>query len=115
MIVGGQTDVAHRVISRGGLLASGRLRYDYFEALGQQMVELKTQLKRDGIPWDAEHAVVAGAKGGGDTPAAAARQTKSLRRAARAVQPRTKSRAAKSSSPSKRSRMGSKRRRKAVK
>lgn len=86
-----------------------------FEALGQQMVERKKQLKRDGIPSDAEHAMVAGAKGGGDTPAAAARRTKSPRRATRAVQARTKSRPAKSSSPSKRSRMGSKSRRKTLK
>jgi hypothetical protein len=78
-----------------------------FDALGQQMVERKKQLKRDGIPSDAEHAMVAGAKGSGDTPAAAARRTTSSRRATRAVQARTKSRAAKSSSPTKRSRMGS--------
>jgi hypothetical protein len=86
-----------------------------FEALGQQMMERKTQLKRDGIPSDAEHAMVAGAKGGGDTPATAARQTKSARRAARAVQARSKSKATKSSSSSQRSRMGSKSKRKAVK
>jgi len=72
-----------------------------FEALGQQMMERKKQLNRDGIPSDAEHAMVAGAKGGGDTPAAAARQTKSPRRAARALQARSKSRATKSSSRSK--------------
>jgi hypothetical protein len=82
-----------------------------FEALGQQMMERKKQLKRDGIPSDAEHAMVAGAKGGGDTPAAAARRTTSPGRAARAVQARTKARR----SPSKRSQMGSKSRRKALK
>jgi hypothetical protein len=43
-----------------------------FEALGQQMLERRRQLKRDGIPSDAEHAMVAAAKGGDDTPAAAA-------------------------------------------
>jgi hypothetical protein len=86
-----------------------------FEALGQQMIERKKRLNRDGIPSDAEHAMVAGAKGGGDTPATTARQTKSARRAARAVQVRTKSRAAKSSSSSQRLRMRSKSRRKAVK
>jgi len=86
-----------------------------FEALGQQMLERKKQLKRDGIPSDAEHAMVDGAKGGGDTPAAAARRTKSMRRATRAVQARAKSRPAKSLSSSKRSRMGSKSRRKALK
>ena len=71
-----------------------------FEALGQQMMERKKRLKRDGIPSDAEHAMVAGAKGGGDTPAAAARRTKSPRRATRAGQARTKARR----SPSKRRR-----------
>ena len=83
-----------------------------FEALGQQMTERKKQLKRDGVPSDAEHAMIAAAKGGGDTPAAAARQTKSPRRAARAVQAKSKSRAAKSLSPSKRSQMRSQSRRK---
>jgi hypothetical protein len=86
-----------------------------FEALGQQMMERKKLLKRDGIPSDAEHAMVAGAKGTGDTPAAAARRTKSSSRRARAVQAGSKSKAAKSSSPSKRSRMRSQSRRKPVK
>ena len=71
-----------------------------FEALGQEMLERKKQLKRDGIPSDAEHAMVASAKGRGDSPASAARRTKSTRRV---VQARTKSRSAKSSSSSKRS------------
>jgi Hemerythrin HHE cation binding domain len=79
-----------------------------FEALGQQMLERKKQLKRDGIPSDAEHAMVAGAKGSGDTPAAAARRRKSPRGAVRPVQARRKPRPAKASPPSKRSRMGSK-------
>ena len=86
-----------------------------FEALGQQMMERKKQLKQDGIPSDAEHAMVAGAKGSGDTPAAAARRAKAPRRATRAVQARMKSRPTKASSPSKHSRMGSKSRRKALK
>jgi hypothetical protein len=72
-----------------------------FEALGQQMMERKKQLKQDGIPSDAEHAMVAGAKGGGDTPADAARRTKAPRPVTRAVQARIKSRPAKSSSRSK--------------
>jgi hypothetical protein len=75
-----------------------------FEALGQQMMERKKQLKRDGIPSDAEHAMVAGAKGSGDTPAAAGRRSKAPRRATRAVKTRSKSRPAKSSSASKGSR-----------
>jgi hypothetical protein len=86
-----------------------------FEALGQKMMDRKKELKRDGMPSDAEHAMVAGAKGGGDTPAAAGRRTKSPRRATAAVQARTKSRTAKPSSRSKRSPMGSKSRRKALK
>lgn len=72
-----------------------------FEALGQQMLERKNQLIQDGIPSDAEHTMVARAKGGGDTPAAAARRTKAPRRGTRAVQARTKSKPAKSSSRSK--------------
>ncbi len=46
-----------------------------FEALGQKMLERKKQLKQDGIPKDAEHAMVAAAKGKGDSPAAKARKT----------------------------------------
>jgi Hemerythrin HHE cation binding domain len=53
-----------------------------FEALGQKMLDRKKQLKRDGIPSDAEHAMVAAVNGKGDTPAAAARRTKSVRRSA---------------------------------
>jgi len=43
-----------------------------FEALGQRMLERKSQLLKDGIPSDAEHAMVAGANGRGDSPAKAA-------------------------------------------
>jgi hypothetical protein len=46
-----------------------------FEALGEQMLARKKQLKRDGIPDDAEHAMVAAANGRGDSPAARARST----------------------------------------
>jgi len=42
-----------------------------FEALGQRMLQRKKQLKEDGIPKDAEHAMVAAAKGKGDSPARA--------------------------------------------
>ena len=46
-----------------------------FEALGQRMLERKQSLHRDGIPPDAEHAMVAGAHGREkDSPAAAARR-----------------------------------------
>jgi hypothetical protein len=50
-----------------------------FEALGRQMLDLKKELKRDGIPPDAEHAMVAAVNGKDDTPAAAARRTSAER------------------------------------
>jgi hypothetical protein len=43
-----------------------------FEALGQQMLDRKEKLEKDGIPSDAEHAMVARANGRGDSPAKAA-------------------------------------------
>ena len=45
-----------------------------FEALGQKMLARKTELKRDGIPKDAEHAMVVRANGKSDSPAAKARK-----------------------------------------
>ena len=45
-----------------------------FEALGQKMLDRKKELKRDGIPKDAEHSMVAQAKGKGDSPPAASRK-----------------------------------------
>lgn len=48
-----------------------------FEALGRRMLERKASLEEDGIPSDAEHAMVKAARGGGDTPAATARRRKS--------------------------------------
>ena len=56
-----------------------KLKID-FEALGQQMLERKARLQEDGIPSDAEHAMVAAARGGGDTPAATARKRPSAKR-----------------------------------
>jgi hemerythrin-like domain-containing protein len=50
-----------------------------FEALGQKMLDRKKELKRDGIAPDAEHAMVAAAKGKGDSPAEVARRTRSGR------------------------------------
>src|SRR6202011_5563838 len=44
-----------------------------FEALGQQMLDRRKDLKQNGIPADAEHAMVAKANGKGDSPAAASR------------------------------------------
>jgi hypothetical protein len=45
-----------------------------FEAMGQQMLARKKELRRDGIPPDAEHKMVAAANGRGDSPAARARR-----------------------------------------
>jgi hypothetical protein len=47
-----------------------------FEALGQRMLDRKKELQKDGIPSDAEHAMVAKANGIGDSPAAAAKLRK---------------------------------------
>ena len=45
-----------------------------FEALGQKMLDRKKELKEDGISNDAEHSMVAQARGKGDSPAAASRR-----------------------------------------
>ena len=50
-----------------------------FEALGQKILDRKKQLQKDGLPADAEHAVVGKASGKGDSPAAAAARHKSSR------------------------------------
>jgi hypothetical protein len=50
-----------------------------FEALGQQMLDRKEKLEKDGIPSDAEHAMVARANGRGDSPAKAALSRKPSR------------------------------------
>ena len=50
-----------------------------FEALGQKMLERKKELKEDGIPADAEHAMVKKANGKGDSPAAAVAENRSRR------------------------------------
>ena len=57
-----------------------------FESLGQQLLARKKELKRDGIPADAEHKMVAAVRGRDDTPAAKARRTKPVKKAA----PRTR-------------------------
>jgi len=46
-----------------------------FEALGEQMLERKRELQKNGIPPDAEHKMVALMNGRGDSPAARARHT----------------------------------------
>jgi len=64
-----------------------------FEALGQRMLDRKASLKKNGIPSDAEHAMVAAARGGGDTPAATARRRASptrRRSASRKTAPKRK-------------------------
>ena len=48
-----------------------------FEALGQQMLDRKKDLKHNGIPGDEEHAMIAKANGKGDSPAAASRKASS--------------------------------------
>ena len=55
-----------------------------FEALGQEILDRKEELKKNGIPADAEHAMVPKAHGRADTPAAAARVRKSGARNGRA-------------------------------
>jgi len=47
-----------------------------FEALGQEMLVRKEELQEDGIPADAEHAMVRKTRGRADTPAATARKRK---------------------------------------
>jgi hypothetical protein len=47
-----------------------------FEALGQLMLNRKKQLLKDGIPADAEHAMVAKSGGKADSPASAAKRRK---------------------------------------
>ena len=59
-----------------------------FDALGQEMLARKKELKRNGIPEDAEHAMVAALKGRGDSPAARAH------RAARGARSTTRNQAA---------------------
>ena len=52
-----------------------------FEALGQRMLARKKELLKDGIPTDAEHAMVAKSRGRADSPAAAARKKSTTRKA----------------------------------
>lgn len=67
-----------------------------FEALGRRMLERKKNLKQDGIPDDAEHAMVMVARGTTDSPAAAAhRRTAGKSRTRKARQTSAKARGAK--------------------
>jgi hypothetical protein len=55
-----------------------------FEALGRRMLGRKKEMERNGIPPDAEHAMIAKSKGRGDSPAASARRrTTAITRKAR--------------------------------
>jgi hypothetical protein len=54
-----------------------------FEALGQKMLDRKKELREDGIPKEAEHSMVAQARGKGDSPAAASRKKAPSVKAAR--------------------------------
>ena len=70
-------NVRHHIKEEEGevLPKAKELKID-FEALGRQMLNRKATLKEDGIPSDAEHAMVAAARGRADTPAATARKRK---------------------------------------
>lgn len=64
-----------------------------FEALGRQMLERKADLKKNGVPPDAEHAMVAAVGGRDDTPAQAARRSRPALKRGGAPQKRRKSKA----------------------
>ena len=59
----------------GDMLPKAKVLDLDFEALGEQMLARKKELKRDGIPEDAEHAMIAAVRGRDDSPAARARRT----------------------------------------
>jgi hypothetical protein len=61
-----------------------------FEALGRQMLDRKRELRTDGIPPDAEHAMVSAVNGKNDTPAAAARRLRAVRSPSRNANKTTK-------------------------
>jgi len=75
-------NVRHHIDEEEGevLPKAKELKID-FEALGRQILERKARLQEDGIRPDAEHAMVAAARGRKDTPAATARAHVSSKRA----------------------------------
>ena len=78
-----------------------------FQALGQLLMDRKKQLRKSGIPLDAEHAMVAALNGKGDTPAVAARRTGSVRELqTRVVRARRKSQRSSASKGSRRAAKG---------
>jgi len=54
-----------------------------FEALGQELLDRKEELKEEGVPADSEHSMVAKARGRADTPAATARASVTEKQGAR--------------------------------
>ena len=81
-----------------------------FEALGQRLLDRKNELRKRGIPSDAEHAMVAAMNGKGDTPAAVAQTGSVQGRKSRAIPTRRRSKIVQASSASKRSRRAPKNR-----
>ena len=68
-----------------------------FEALGDEILARKQGLKKNGVPPDAEHAMVAAVGGRGDTPAAKARRATPARAVGsrKSAAPKSKTRAGK--------------------
>jgi hypothetical protein len=60
-----------------------------FEALGDKILARKAELEADGVPADAEHAMVAKARGKEDSPAVAARRRSSTAPVKKAARKRT--------------------------
>jgi hypothetical protein len=87
--------VRHHIKEEEGEILSKAKGLDIdFEALGQQMLTRKKELQKDGIPLDAEHAMVAAAHRNDDTPVAASRG----RKRGRGIENGKKARSGKSSS-----------------
>ena len=83
-------NVRHHIKEEEGEMLPKAKRLDMdFEVLGQQMLARKAALKKDGIPSDAEHKMVASVNGKTDTPAAAARRTTTRRKPTRKPARRT--------------------------
>ena len=97
----------HMKEEEGEMLPKAKSLEMDFEALGQQLLDRKKELRKNGIPSDAEHTMVAAVNGKGDTPAAAARRMKSGRGlATQRPSVRRRNKLAKSSSSRQRSRPG---------
>src|SRR3954452_22083513 len=58
----------------GEMLPKAKALHMDFEALGDHLLARKKELKKSGIPADAEHAMVAKARGAANSPAAASRK-----------------------------------------